>query len=90
MNKLTNIHTYAAFAPLRGSRAFAAVAPFHAPSVCNAQAQAAMPRPGLQCSWVSDAAGHLVCSWTEASPPQDRSVIRRGPCRVGAALSVAA
>ena len=87
MNKLTNIHIHAAFAPLRGSRAVAA---FHAPSVCNAQAQAAMPRPELQCNWASDAAGRLVCSWSEASPPQDRSSVRRGPCRVGAAISLAA
>ena len=89
MNKLTNIH--AAFAPLPDRRESPAVAPFHATSARNASPKAVVSRPGLRRSWARDEAGYLVCSWSEASSPtQDQSIGRRGRCRAGAAISMAA
>lgn len=87
MNKLMNIH--AAFTPLRNRSIVAAGGSFPATFARNAPAQAGAPR-ALQCSWTSDAAGHLVCSWSEPASPQDQSITRRGSGRVGAAISMAA
>ncbi|QXX76308.1 hypothetical protein MHY1_03148 [Methylovirgula sp. HY1] len=87
MKMLTNIH--AAFAPPRGSRMLAA-APCHATSARSVPVKASVSRPRLQRRWASDAAGHLVCAWSEASPPQDQSTIRRGRSRAGAAIFMAA
>jgi len=87
MKKLTNIH--AAFAPPRGSRVLAAV-PCHATSAGSVPAKVSMSRPRLQRRWASDAAGRLVCSWSEALPLKDQSIIRRGRSRAGAAIPMAA
>ncbi len=82
MNKLTNIP--AAFAPLRGGSAVAAGVPFRSPSAGFA-GRAPAARRGLRCSWVRDAAGHLVCSWSEPSPIPDHSISWRGLGRAAAA-----
>lgn len=88
MNKLMHIH--AAVLPLRDSRPPAAAGALRSAFGRKAPAPAAARPRGLQCTWVKDAAGGLVCAWSEASPTQDQSIIRRGTSRAGAAVSMAA
>lgn len=96
MNKLTNFH--AAPAPLHGGGAFAAATPLRSTSLGYAPGAAPAKR-GLRCSWTKDAAGHLVCVWTDADAEEpcaldqsnaEQNSSWRGLGRAGAALARAA
>jgi hypothetical protein len=87
MTKLTNI--FAALAPLHG-RALAATAPLR--RVVSVP-RLSLSRSPLRCNWVKDAAGHLVCAWTDgvradASQSDDQSINRRGFGCAGLRLAV--
>jgi hypothetical protein len=93
MMKLTNIH--AAFAPPHRNAAQAPrvgkgpVSPgvsLHAISNRHVLDTRKPHRRGLSCSWAKDAAGHLICAWSEPSI-DDQPIRWRGFCRASVAMA---
>jgi hypothetical protein len=93
MIKLTNDHAAVAplrgaFAPLRDSGGGATVVALYSTARIVVR-KPARPNP-LRCVWSKDAAGHLVCSWSDDSTTETYSIGGRGLSRAGAAMRMAA